>query len=329
MGGSGLKERIRRIPGRAMWLVDGLFDLWHRTDTSGRTMLDDAGVQSDNLGHGFYYEPVPAHVFRRALAALPIDHKDFTFVDLGSGKGRALLLAAEYPFAEIIGVEFAEKLHRVAQENLQDLQKKGANIRSIHADAANYAFPDTNLVIYIFNSFDEVVFKEVLAKLAVLGRTRALYVIYVTATYSAEIEASGVLSHKKAIPLPLITLRKPQALKKLFVYSNRGFLASVLVASFCLHAGIEPAPRARPARSAPARVHCTARRPAAEFALHGCQAGNPTAGGVWRAAEAQTSSAVRTSCASAAHRGCWGDVQPGVGSPTAFVTLSEDCISVV
>ena len=170
MGGSGLKERIRRIPGRAMWLVDGLFDLWHRTDTSGRTMLDDAGVQSDNLGHGFYYEPVPAHVFRRALAALPIDHKDFTFVDLGSGKGRALLLAAEYPFAEIIGVEFAEKLHRVAQENLQDLQKKGANIRSIHADAASYAFPDTNLVIYIFNSFDEVVFKEVLAKLAVLGR---------------------------------------------------------------------------------------------------------------------------------------------------------------
>jgi hypothetical protein len=45
--------------------------------------------------------------------------QDFTFIDLGSGKGRALLMASAYPFKRIIGVEFMPELHRVAQENIR------------------------------------------------------------------------------------------------------------------------------------------------------------------------------------------------------------------
>ncbi len=44
--------------------------------------------------------------------------QDFTFIDLGSGKGRVLLMASEYPFQKIIGVEFMPELHRAAQKNI-------------------------------------------------------------------------------------------------------------------------------------------------------------------------------------------------------------------
>jgi hypothetical protein len=46
-------------------------------------------------------------VLRETLAALPIAYDKFAFVDCGSGKGRTLLIASEFPFKFIIGVEFA------------------------------------------------------------------------------------------------------------------------------------------------------------------------------------------------------------------------------
>ena len=53
------------------------------------------------------------------LSALPIDYRDFTFIDIGSGKGRTLLMASDYPFRRIIGVELLPELHRIAQENVR------------------------------------------------------------------------------------------------------------------------------------------------------------------------------------------------------------------
>ena len=46
------------------------------------------------------------------------DFRDFIFIDLGSGKGRALLMASDYPFRRIVGVELLPQLHRAAQDNL-------------------------------------------------------------------------------------------------------------------------------------------------------------------------------------------------------------------
>ena len=52
---------------------------------------------------------------------------DFTFIDLGSGKGRVLLMASDYPFKKIIGVEFMPELHRAAQENITGYSNGGSN----------------------------------------------------------------------------------------------------------------------------------------------------------------------------------------------------------
>src|SRR5271166_952033 len=59
--------------------------------------------------HATAYYGVAPSVFKEMMArwrrTRPVAAMDgFTFVDLGAGMGRAVLLAAEYPFREVVGV---------------------------------------------------------------------------------------------------------------------------------------------------------------------------------------------------------------------------------
>jgi hypothetical protein len=65
------------------------------------------------------YEPTPAWLIREILKSIPLQPNTFAFVDIGSGKGRALLVASELPFAKIVGVELSYELHLIAQENIR------------------------------------------------------------------------------------------------------------------------------------------------------------------------------------------------------------------
>jgi len=64
------------------------------------------------------YQPTDPALFREMMASLPIEFNEFTFVDLGSGKGRTLLMASEYPFKKIVGVELIADLHRAKHSRL-------------------------------------------------------------------------------------------------------------------------------------------------------------------------------------------------------------------
>jgi SAM-dependent methyltransferase len=97
-------------------------------------------------------------------AALP----DFAFIDLGSGKGRVLLMASDYPFKEIIGVEFMPELHRAAQENIAKYasqRQQCRQIESICMDARDFQFPIEPLAVYLFNPFSESTFALILENL--------------------------------------------------------------------------------------------------------------------------------------------------------------------
>src|ERR1043166_8794173 len=109
--------------------------------------------------------------------------QDFTFIDLGSGKGRVLLMASEYPFKRIIGVEFMPELHRAAQENIPRYaseRQQCRQIESICMDARDFVFPDGPLVVYLFNPFSESTFARVLENLrqSVQQAPRPLYIAY-------------------------------------------------------------------------------------------------------------------------------------------------------
>jgi SAM-dependent methyltransferase len=143
------------------------FDVTRNVQTRGYIPLDGLTLSGD--AKGCDYLPTFAQVAGKILRQLPsIDYSSYIFVDIGSGKGRMLLVAAEYPFRQIQGIEFATELHECAKENIRRYRcrrQKCANIESLNLNAMDYDFPDQNLVLYFFNPFGREVMEAVLGRL--------------------------------------------------------------------------------------------------------------------------------------------------------------------
>jgi hypothetical protein len=111
------------------------------------------------------------------------DFRDFIFIDLGSGKGRTLLMASDYPFRRIVGVELLPALHQAAQENLSDYRsdsQKCFALESICGDATEFPFPDEPTVLYLFNPFPESGLTSMMVNLekSLRQHPRPVYVLY-------------------------------------------------------------------------------------------------------------------------------------------------------
>jgi SAM-dependent methyltransferase len=120
---------------------------------------------------------------QRADSRAHFDFRDFTFVDLGSGKGRTLLMASDYPFRRIIGVELLPSLHQIAEENVSRYKsdsQKCFDLESICADASAFPLPDGPLVLYLFNPFPESGMRRVIANVdqSLRAHPRAVYILY-------------------------------------------------------------------------------------------------------------------------------------------------------
>jgi SAM-dependent methyltransferase len=130
------------------------------------------------------YEPSSAELVRSELEKLQIDPERFTFVDFGSGKGRVLLIAAGFPFKEVVGVEFSRELHEIAKRNIAQIPpecSRAGALRSIHGDAAAFELPKSDLVCYFYNPFDPPVITAVADHLAAHHRDfgHRIIIIYV------------------------------------------------------------------------------------------------------------------------------------------------------
>ena len=134
-------------------------------------------------------EPAAFHEMIEALQQTPtpdqstLNFRDFTFLDLGSGKGRTLLMASDYPFRRIVGVELLPSLHQIAQQNLSQYKSESQKcfaLTTICADASAFPFPEDPLVIYLFNPFPESGMRQVVANLehSLRARPRPVYILY-------------------------------------------------------------------------------------------------------------------------------------------------------
>jgi SAM-dependent methyltransferase len=115
------------------------------------------------------YQPTEPALFQEMMAQLPSGLSRFVFVDLGSGKGRVLLMASDYPFRRIVGVELLPELDHVAQENIRQYKnpsQRCATIEAICADARGFEFPDDPLVLYLFNPLPEDGLMQVMENLS-------------------------------------------------------------------------------------------------------------------------------------------------------------------
>jgi len=157
------------------------YDFDHGVDTSWATV--SLRTRMRELLAGAQYQASDPELFHEILQALPVSPDGFTFIDLGSGKGRTLLMASDYAFRRIIGIELLDELNQVAQRNIQQYgsaRQRCFNIESFMADARGFEFPREPLVLYLFNPFPKYVLCSVLRNLQLSfeSSSRDLYVIY-------------------------------------------------------------------------------------------------------------------------------------------------------
>jgi SAM-dependent methyltransferase len=111
------------------------------------------------------YVGIPPSVLTQAISALPIRYEDFTFIDHGCGKGHALLVAAQFPFRRLLGVEIASELCDIARANVDTSPEWAARISIANQDATSVAYPDGPLILFFYDPFLPPVLRRVLANL--------------------------------------------------------------------------------------------------------------------------------------------------------------------
>ncbi len=183
------------------------YDRTYGVDTSGFIPPHDLDVASANKAFSSEYEPSPRQSVKFILESLPVAFEDYSFIDYGSGKGRVLLVASEYPFKQIIGVEFSRSLHETAQDNIARYRNKRQRcfaIESLYMDAEYFDIPDTPCVIYMFDPFGKEVIEKVLQNIkdSYLKHPRRIIIIYYAPTHIDVFDTAGFLKEMDAITLP-------------------------------------------------------------------------------------------------------------------------------
>jgi hypothetical protein len=173
-------SRIRRV---ARFLEETAFDLRYGVDTAG---IVNPEQQDGAWAHAVHYQAVPSRLFREVMHKLPIDPADCVFVDIGAGKGKAVLLASRMPFRRIIGVELSPRLADAANRNLSGDRgaRRSGPAEVVCGDAASFRFPHDPLVVYLFNPFDAQMLVQILSSLyaSAVSAPRAIVIAYTDTT---------------------------------------------------------------------------------------------------------------------------------------------------
>ena len=170
-----MKAHARKHPGPAPVHP---FDRLHGTSTGSLIPGPELATGHRHDRHITAYHGVAPSLFRKlierwlAQAVHPIEQT--AFLDIGAGKGRAMLLAAEYPFRRIVGVELHPALAAAARENteLWHTRHSGPPIRLEEGDAMRLRMPSGPCLVFLFNPFDAVLMDRLLTRLAHQFRNR-------------------------------------------------------------------------------------------------------------------------------------------------------------
>jgi len=177
------------------------FDRRYRVNTSGFILLSDTSVDPKRLQDATQYGPVNGWGFRRALRELNLP-RQLHFVDLGCGLGRACVVAAEYGFARVTGVELAPEFCAIARRNVANCRLpagKRSTINILEMDALEYCEQTDADVFFMFRPFSWEFLTRVLNKLGsrAEGLDRPLTVIYSERMLLSQSYAPGIAAYPR------------------------------------------------------------------------------------------------------------------------------------
>lgn len=158
------------------------FDLQYGTSTDGYIHAKD--LESGNRNDLFItgYSACQPGILRKILQKIP-NHQETIFVDFGCGKGRALVVASEFSFKKVIGVEIAPSLCKVASTNIAMIHRTFPDrplIELVQGDAAHFVIPPGRVVIFLYNPFHRKLVRRLVSNLegSIDPERQKIYVVY-------------------------------------------------------------------------------------------------------------------------------------------------------
>ena len=177
--------------------IERNWDIEHGIETCGVIRPSDLNACSENWVHGVRYQPTDPTDFHRLLSSVPLEHDRFVFIDIGSGKGRVLFLAAAFPFQRIIGVEYSRQLHADAQRNV--LRRGMSNrIQPICSDVLEFSLPPQPLLIYLYHPFDDAVMRPFVKRVenSLRETPRIIWIFYLNSVHAEAWDQSPLFRRK-------------------------------------------------------------------------------------------------------------------------------------
>jgi hypothetical protein len=155
------------------------FDQIHGVDTSGLVPAKHLVTGHANDEHVTAYYGVAPSILRALIAQWretvpPHPISSYTFIDIGAGKGRGLLVASEYPFRKVIGIELNPALAAVARQNVAHWNRTHATdptsprlapIQVLEQDVLDFDLPAAPVLLFLFHPFEAPVLRQLLRRI--------------------------------------------------------------------------------------------------------------------------------------------------------------------
>ena len=174
------------------------FDEAHGVDTSGLVPARHLATGHAHDEHVTAYYGVAPSILRSLIARWretvpPYPISSYTFLDIGCGKGRALLVASELPFRSVTGIELNPRLAAIARANAEMWSRTHSSdptaplltaIEVLEQDALDLELPSGPVLIFLFHPFEAPLLRKLLRRIEGQLATKkapALDILYVNA----------------------------------------------------------------------------------------------------------------------------------------------------
>jgi SAM-dependent methyltransferase len=195
------------------------FDVAHGTETSGllsgKVIARGTTAAPEDLTA--YYGIAPSILravldlwLRELHPQAPIERT--VFLDVGAGKGRAMLVGSQYPFLRVEGVELNPRLAEIARRNLsmwESAPRTGmlAPLVLHEADATRLALPREPVLAHLFHPFEDRLLRRFLRHVQrdLAAHPRPFDLVYVNAEHDSLLDHYPALSRLWLGRVPMST----------------------------------------------------------------------------------------------------------------------------
>ncbi len=176
------------------------FDRLYGTDTGGLIPGVTLKIGHANDAHITAYYAIAGSILDGMvslwLQSQPLYEIDlYTFLDVGAGKGRALLCASLHPFRQAVGIEMNPTLAEIARKNIRIFEDSPnasplAPMTLLEADALEAPLPSTPTLAFMFHPFEAPVLRRFLARVEqhYADRPGSFDLLYVNAEHASVLD---------------------------------------------------------------------------------------------------------------------------------------------